>query len=224
MNQNFQAQYEYTYSKYTLGTFIKRVYNSIKNRFLMEPSIFLNKNPKFKHWDIGEYTYGSPDGSPLIVYSGENAKLKIGKFCSVAHDVSIFLGGNHRPDWVTTYPFSALFDEAAHISGHPQTNGDVIIGDDVWLGFGCTIMSGVKIGNGAVIAARSVVTKDVPAYAIVAGTPAKVLKTRFDEATIKKLEDIAWWNWDIAKILKNIDLILSDDIKPFLDFAERDEK
>ncbi len=224
MKSNFQSQYNFVYSKFTIRAFIKRAYNSIKNRFLLEPTIFLNKNPKYRGWDIGDYTYGSPDGSPLIVYSGESSKLVIGKFCSIAHNVSIFLGGNHRPDWVSTYPFSVMFEESSHISGHPQTNGDVIIGNDVWIGFGSTIMSGVTIGNGAVIATQSVVTKDVPPYAIVAGTPAKVLKFRFDDESIQKLEQIKWWNWDISRIMKNIDKILSTDIKSFLRSAENDNE
>jgi len=99
-------------------------------------------------------------------------KIRIGKFCSIAHDVTFILG-NHRVDWVSTYPFSVFFDEASHITGHPLSNGDINIGNDVWIGKFSTIISGISIGNGAVIAANSFVTKDVPPYAIVSGNPAK---------------------------------------------------
>lgn len=149
---------------------------------------------------VGRHTYGNP----TILHFGEPTKLSIGNFCSIAGDVTIFLGGNHRTDWVTTYPFNILFKaewpEAETITGHPISDGDVLIGHDVWIGFGSTIMSGVTVGNGAVIAANSMVTKDVPAYSIVGGNPAKLIKYRFDEATIIQLESLGWWNWPDNKI------------------------
>lgn len=106
----------------------------------------------------------------------EGAKLKIGKFSSIASGVVIMLGGNHRPDWVTTYPFNALMSSFSYIKGHPSTNGDVIIGNDVWIGSDAKIMSGVTIGDGAVIAANAVVTKDVMPYEISGGGAGKAHK------------------------------------------------
>jgi len=217
MKNKFLRQYGYIHKRLTLRAFINKIYNSVKNRFLTDPTIFLNKNPKYKQWKIGDYTYGNGNGSPLIIYDGEDAKLQIGKFCSISYNVIIFVGGSHRVDWISTYPFSVIFNEAAHISGHPQTKGDIIIGNDVWIAEGATILSGVKIGNGAVVAAKSVVTKDVPAYTIVAGNPATPVKTRFTQDIIDQLQAISWWDWDIDKILKNIDLILSDDPMPFIE-------
>lgn len=162
-------------------------------------------------YEIGRYTYGRPK-----VYDwNEGTVLKIGNFTSIAEDVTILLGGNHRTDWVTTYPFPALpeaWPEASTITGHPQSKGDVVIGNDVWIGFGVTILSGVTIGDGAVVAAKSVVTKDVPPYAIVGGVPAKVLKHRFSTEVIAKLLKLQWWNWKDKKIKKQLHLLCSDRV------------
>jgi acetyltransferase-like isoleucine patch superfamily enzyme len=164
-------------------------------------------------FEIGEYTYGVPD----IVRHGRR-KLKIGRFCSIARGVVIFLGGDHRTGLVTTYPFRAFIDgwpraellNAANVSA--VSKGDVVIGNDVWIGAEATILSGVRIGDGAVIGARAVVTRDVEPYSIVAGNPARLIKKRFDEETIRKLLEIKWWNWPPEKINENLDVICSDDI------------
>ncbi|HEY5236653.1 MAG TPA: CatB-related O-acetyltransferase [Rhabdochlamydiaceae bacterium] len=159
-------------------------------------------------------------GIPIVSQWGDGTKLKIGNFCSIAAEVNILLGGEHRTDWVTTYPFSALLPEAGHIKGHPRTKGDVIIGNDVWIGKGAYILSGVNIGDGAVIGASAVVTKDVPPYAIVGGNPARIIRYRFDEETIKKLLEIAWWNWSDEKISSAIELLLSEDVSRFIEYYE----
>ena len=175
---------------------------------------FTKDNLYLKKYEIGDYTYGCP----IVFHWDEDVTLKIGKFCSIAHDVSIFLGGNHRIDWVTTYPFSALhrfFPSGKNIQGHPASKGDIIIGNDVWIGNGASIMSGVKIGDGAVIAAKAVVTKDVKPYEIVVGNPGKAVKKRFDDEIIKKLLDFQWWNLPIDEINKIIPFLLSDPISFF---------
>lgn len=162
------------------------------------------------NYRIGEYTYGKPD-----IFQWEKARLIIGKFCSIAEEVKIFLGGNHRTDWVTTYPFSDLaheWPEARDVVGHPATKGDVVIGNDVWLGYGATVLSGVRIADGAVVGARAVVTKDVAPYTIVGGSPAVELKKRFDDHTIEKLLEIQWWNWPEEKIRKYITVLCSDNL------------
>lgn len=164
---------------------------------------------------IGEYTYGFPK----VLHWGEDANLIIGKFCSIADNVTIFLGGNHRVDWITTYPFNKLnneFPTATDIIGHPSTKGNVIIGNDVWIGHGSTIMSGVKVGDGAVIGACSVVTKDVKPYEIVAGNPAKVIKKRFDDDIVSQLIQIAWWNWPIEKINSEVRFLCDNNLKNFI--------
>ncbi len=171
----------------------------------------------FRHYDIGEYTYGFPK----VLSWGEGATLRIGKFCSIAEKVVILLGGEHRIDWVTTYPFSVLFPEAAEFHGHPRTKGDVVIGNDVWIGQEALILSGVTIGNGAVIAARSVVSRPVPDYAIVGGNPARVVRYRFPEPQIRALQEIAWWDWPREKIVRYLPLLLSDQVEDFIKAARQ---
>lgn len=167
---------------------------------------------------VGDYTYGMP----AVRSWGEEAMLHIGKFCSIADQVTVFLGGEHRVDWVTTYPFSALLPEYAHIEGHPRSKGDVHIGNDVWIGHGVMILSGVHIGDGAVIAAKAVVTRDVPPYAVVAGNPAAVVKNRFDLETVTRLLTICWWDWELSHIEGAIPLLLSGDMEAFLHYAEHE--
>lgn len=156
---------------------------------------------------VGDHTYGFPN-----VYSwGDETKLHIGKYCSIAEGVVIVLGGEHRMDWVTTFPFSAVsrdWPSAKSIKGHPATKGDVIIGNDVWIGHGALVLSGVTIGDGVVIGAGSVVTKNVEDYAVVAGNPAKFVKFRFDEATRTGLKKLSWWNWSDEKVAMNVEKLM----------------
>jgi acetyltransferase-like isoleucine patch superfamily enzyme len=143
---------------------------------------------------------------------GEGANLHVGDFCSIADNVTVFLGGNHRTDWATTYPFGHIGNWNWHGKGHPATKGDVVIGNDVWLGSGCTIMSGVKIGDGAIVSARAVITKDVPPYCIAAGNPARVVKERFTSQQRDALLASPWWKLDDKRIQELIPLLCSNDI------------
>jgi len=172
---------------------------------------------KGDNFEIGDYSYGTPTVFPHL-----GRKLKIGKFCSIASGVTIHLGGNHRTDLISTYPFAAYvdrfpsakklrFEDIAAVS-----KGDVIIGNDVWIGSGATILSGVKIGDGAVVGATAVVTKDVEPYGIVAGNPARIIGKRFDDDTIRKLLEIRWWDWPIEKIDDNLEIICSNRISQML--------
>ena len=152
---------------------------------------------------IGRFTYGVENLS--IRQWNEGASLKIGAFCSLASAITVFLGGNHRTDWITTFPFGHVFaDElgGTQITGHPGTRGDVIVGDDVWIGHGATIMSGVTIGTGAVVAANAVVVKDVAPYDIVGGNPAKVVKKRFSDDIVALLLQLRWWDLPVADITR----------------------
>lgn len=117
---------------------------------------------------------------------------------------------------MTTYPFSKISRKAKRFAGHPRSRGDVIIGNDVWIGTDALIISGVKIGNGAVIAARSVVAEDVAPYAIMAGNPAEHIKFRFSESVRGDLQKIVWWDWPLSKIEEAWPLLLSSDIKAFI--------
>ena len=148
------------------------------------------------------YTYGHNQIS--IVTNTPGAKVKLGKFCSVAIDVKVFLGGNHRSDWITTFPFGHTSTDSFNVSaveGHAKGNGDIIIGNDVWLARDCTLMSGITIGDGAVVAAYSHVTKDVPPYTMVGGNPARTIKLRFEQRIVDALMELKWWdlNNDVIK-------------------------
>jgi carbonic anhydrase/acetyltransferase-like protein (isoleucine patch superfamily) len=114
-----------------------------------------------------------------------------------------------------------LWPSASAISGHPKTKGDVIIGSDVWIGTEAVILSGVKVGDGAVIGARAVVAKDVPPYAVVAGNPSRIVKWRFEPAIVERLLRVAWWNWSEESIDKVLPFLLDTDISQFLDRAEQ---
>jgi virginiamycin A acetyltransferase len=170
----------------------------------------------FTKYSIGKYTYGAP----IVKDWHQGSTLKIGNFCSIAENVNILLGGNHPTDWVSSFPFGVIFDKfkGLHYERLEKlTKGNVIIGNDVWIGINSTILSGVTIGDGAIIAAHSNVTKNVEPYAIVGGNPAKTIKKRFSDEAISKLLVIKWWNWEIAKIEANLDLILSENIDLFID-------
>lgn len=164
-------------------------------------------------YETGRGTYGNPN----VLSWGEGAKVRVGNFCSIAEGVTIMVGGDHRPDWVSTFPFTVLW--GYNIPGHPRSKGDVIIGHDVWVAREAFILSGVTIGHGAVVGARAVVAKNVPPYAIVVGNPARIVKYRFEPEIIKQLLDIAWWDWSDAEIAEAVPYMMSEDIRGFINYA-----
>lgn len=174
---------------------------------------FIKRYPNYK---IGKFSYGIPN----VKQAHKGVKLVIGNYCSIAPNVQIFLGGMHRTDWVSTYPFPAFFKNAQHIQDYAISKGDVTIGNDVWICQNATILSGVNIGDGAVVASGALVTKDVPPYAIVGGNPAKLIRWRFDERTREVLRASAWWDWPEKEILNVIDKICSDNIEDFLSYVK----
>lgn len=177
--------------------------------------------------EVGDYTYyDDPDGpehfedNVLYHFPFIGDTLRIGKFCAIAKDVKFIMNGaNHSMSGFSTYPFF-IFGNGWEASA-PKPNelpykGDTVVGHDVWLGYEATIMPGVTIGHGAIVASKSVVTQDVPAYSIVGGNPAKVLKYRFEQDTIAQLLAIAWWNWDAEKITHNLQAIIHNDLNALM--------
>ncbi len=172
---------------------------------------------------IGDYTYyDDPDDSEnfernvLYHYPFIGDRLIIGKFCAIARGVKFIMNGaNHKLTGLSTYPFSIFgngWEKVEPQPGELPYKGDTVVGHDVWFGYESLIMPGVQIGNGAIIASRSVVVGPVAAYTIVGGNPAKPIKARFSQRTVATLEAIAWWNWPVEKITKHLAAIVSADI------------
>jgi virginiamycin A acetyltransferase len=171
---------------------------------------------------VGDYTYYDDPENPqdfernvLYLYDMYGDKLIIGKFCAIAPRVKFFMNGaNHKINAFTTYPFG-LFGQGWE-AGIPDikdlTRGDTVIGNDVWIGYESLIMPGVKIGDGAIIAARSMVTEDVEPYTIAGGNPVRPIRKRFNDDVIELLQQLRWWDWDIEKITANIAILCSMDI------------
>lgn len=166
---------------------------TIYNDFVNDPQDF-QKNNVLYHYPINQ------------------DKLIIGKFCSIACGVKfIFTSANHTLKSLSTYPFPLFFEEweldKKNVTDSWDNKGNIVIGNDVWIGYEAIIMSGVKIGDGAIIGTRAVVTKDVPAYTIVGGIPAKPIRKRFSDKTISLLLETKWWEWTDEKIKRNISAI-----------------
>lgn len=153
-----------------------------------------------------------------VLYQHEKMgdRLIIGKFCSIAMGTRFLMGGAlHQSDGFSTYPFSIFSEEwkeKSKIDIPYVYKGDTVVGNDVWIGYESVVLPGITIGNGAIIGARAVVTKDIPAYTIVGGIPAKQIRKRFDDDTIRQLEEIKWWDWPIQLTTKNLNIILGRDI------------
>lgn len=174
--------------------------------------------------EVGDYTYyDDPDGPER--FEAENVlyhfpflgdRLVIGRYCAIARGVRFVMNGaNHAMGGVTTYPFGIFGNGWERVRpglDDVQTRGDTVVGNDVWIGYEALVMPGVTVGDGAIVAARSVVTRDVPPYAIVGGNPARVLRMRFDEATVDALRDIAWWHWPADKVTRNLEALTGLDL------------
>lgn len=190
--------------------------------------IFLKNSITNPNIEVGDYTYYDGRSRPEAfeeenIIFARSCKLIIGKFCQIANNTQFILSdANHQMSGFSTFPFF-IFGRMAE--GRPEWNEydldlpkpkDTIVGNDVWFGHESTILSKVTIGDGAIIAAKAVVDKDVPPYAIVAGNPATVVRKRFSEDVIRHLLDIRWWNWDYDTISQNIRAITGADIASLL--------
>ena len=184
---------------------------------------FIRNTVKNPNVVVGDYTYyDDPEDSEnfernvLYHYPFVGDKLVIGKFCALARGVKFIMNGaNHKLTGFSTYPFGIFgqgWEAAVPAPADLPSRGDTVVGNDVWIGYDALVMPGVKIGNGAIVAARAVVVKDVPAYAVVGGNPAQVFKTRFPPETVAALERIAWWNWPVEKVTRHLQAIVSADL------------
>lgn len=198
----------------------------IKHPIPMHPRVgFLKPLIDRPNIEIGDFTYyDDPDGPDTFAdkcvlhhYDFIGDRLVIGRFSAIAEGVRFIMNGaNHAMSGFSTYPFNIFghgwekgFDVG---TWEKEVRGDTTVGNDVWIGMEAVIMPGVTIGDGAVVAARSVVTRDVPPYAIVAGNAARVVKMRFEKATVRRLLAVAWWDWPVDKITRNLDAIRGADI------------
>lgn len=181
------------------------------------------KNPNII---VGDYTYYDDfedvenfEKNVKYHFDFVGDKLIIGKFCMIASDAKFIMNGaNHLTNALTTYPFAIFgngWEKAMDGKSYPQ-KGDITIGNDVWIGYNATIMAGVTIGDGAIIATNSTVIKDVEPYSIVGGNPAAEIKKRFSAETISKLLELKWWNWDIEKITANLQCLTDADIQKLI--------
>jgi acetyltransferase-like isoleucine patch superfamily enzyme len=165
---------------------------------------------------VGRHTYGCPE--VLSFDTDPPVRIVIGSYCSIGPRVLVIPGGIHPTQWISTYPFTHMWQLPDLAPRHyPRSKGDVVVGNDVWIGTGAILLSGARIGDGGVISAGSVVSGRVPPYAVFGGNPAQLLYYRFSQERIKRLRRIRWWDWEESRIRQEIPLLLSDRVDEFLD-------
>jgi chloramphenicol O-acetyltransferase type B len=171
---------------------------------------------RYPNYVVGIGTYGVPE----VLEFGDKTILRVGSYTSIAGGVRILLGGEHRTDWLTTYPFPAMMDGLEDIKDYAPSKGDVVIGSDCWICADAMILSGVTIGHGAIVAAGAVVTRDVAPFAVVGGNPSKFIRWRFDEAIRQRLLDAAWWDWPMEEVKSVARMLSGSDIDTFLAYLQ----
>ncbi len=184
---------------------------------------FIKNVVRAQNIEIGDYTYyddpEDPEGferNVLYHYPFLGDRLVIGRFCAIARGVRFIMNGaNHRISGVSTYPFQIFGSGWERVMPRLEDlplKGDTNVGNDVWLGYEALVMPGVRIGDGAIVAARAVVASDVPPYAVAGGNPARVIRMRFAPEVVEELLQIAWWHWDAEKITRNLERIAAGDV------------
>ena len=197
----------------------------IPRTVLLKPLV---KNPQI---EIGEYTYyddpfhAEEFEHRNVLYNFGPEKLVIGRYCALAEGVRFIMSGaNHNMSGVSTFPFTifggAWAEKTLDIALGAPSRGDTVVGNDVWIGYQALIMPGVRIGDGAIIAAGSVVVADVPAYAVVGGNPGKVLRRRYSDEEVEVLHRIAWWDWPVEKVTEHVRVIMAGTVAELAAVAE----
>ena len=199
------------------GRFLRKI---LELAGLKKKPFFICDNPDYSNISAGEFSYGKP----LIITGASRSndpdvKVTIGKFCSIADGTTFMLRVNHPINSASTYPIAKILLNS-DTNPYEWSRGPISIGHDVWIGHRATILGGVTLGHGSVVAAHAVVTRDVPPYAVAAGNPARIVKYRFSDETISMMLDIEWWDWPISLIIENSILISQGQIHEFLMFAE----
>lgn len=190
-----------------------------------ERVVFLKNVVSGENITVGDYTYYDDPDAPerfqernvLYHFDFVGDRLEIGRYCALGCGTTFIMNGaNHRLDGPSTFPFPIFggdWAQHADLIADLPLKGDTVVGHDVWFGYQSTIMPGVNIGHGSIVATKAVVTKDVPPFSIVAGNPARVVGRRFDDETIDRLLAVAWWDWSMEKVTKNIRAIMAGDIE-----------
>lgn len=195
----------------------------LRNTVFLKP--LLTAHPEFTNISVGEFSYYSEFGDPESFFEKNvrynfgfsGARLEIGKFCALAHGTTFVMAdANHVIDGISTYPFPIFgksWADAMPMAEMPFPNkGDIVVGNDVWFGMDSLTMPGVRVGHGAIVAARAVVTRDVPDYAVVAGNPARVVRMRFAEPVVERLLALSWWDWPLDRLQKAIPHLVKGDV------------
>jgi acetyltransferase-like isoleucine patch superfamily enzyme len=194
---------------------LRNLRNALRDAMFGENYAQMRRLERQGHLTQGPQTYGFPR---ILTYERGQEKLIVGNYCSLGG--TFILGGKHAVDAVTTYPHRINWKmPGAGTDGFPTPTGDTVLGSDVWTCEGSLILSGVTIGDGAIVAAGAVVTKDVPPYAIVGGNPAKVLRYRYDEDEREAMLAIRWWDWPVDVVREAVPLLAGKDLDAFLEFA-----
>lgn len=195
------------------------------------PAAFLKPLVQSPFIEVGDYSYYADPTDPTgfernnILFHWGPDKLIIGKYCALARDVLFIMGAAGHQMGLSTYPFPMFGEDwmdAMELFAGRVDRPDTVLGNDVWLGYGVTVMAGVRIGHGAIVAARSVVSSDVPPYGIVAGNPARLIRRRFTAEQIDKLLRIAWWDWPADLVTKHLRTIMGKDVDALYQLAEAD--
>ncbi len=181
------------------------------------------KCPSDHHFICGDFSYYVSLDVKDEINDG-SVKVRVGKFCSIGPGISFLLGVEHRTDWGTMYPFNRLLARECENTSSVASKGDIVIGNDVWIGANATILSGVSIGDGCIVGSNTVVSKSVEPYSIIVGNPGRVAKRRFSSDKIDMLSEMKWWDWDYQRLFDALDIIQSENVEALYSYWKSSEE